>query len=185
MISLIKKFYPLKLIKGYEVRKNALLPNKYFIDESNYLSLIIDNAHSLTIASDLPGMMASVEMRSPFLDQNIISAAMGIHFSQKVRGPKDGSGLKHILRMAVNDLVPKEVMRAPKRGFGMSIQERDVLLGPWKKHADEIFNDYPYSNLFDGRTIRKMWLTAKENKTGRWDLLAKLFAIGIWKSEET
>jgi hypothetical protein len=29
MISLIKKFYPLKLIKGYEVRKNALLPNKY------------------------------------------------------------------------------------------------------------------------------------------------------------
>jgi asparagine synthase (glutamine-hydrolysing) len=162
-----------------------LLPNKHFIDESNYLSLIIDNAHSLTIASDLPGMMASVEMRSPFLDQNIISAAMGIHFLQKVQGPKDGSGLKHILRMAVNDLVPKEVMRAPKRGFGMSIQERDVLLGPWKKHADEIFNDYPYSNLFDGRTIRKMWLTAKENKTGRWDLLAKLFAIGIWKSEET
>jgi len=160
-----------------------LFPNKYFIDESNYLSLIIDNSPSLTIASDLPGMMASVEMRSPFLDQEIISAAMGVHFSQKVRGPKDGSGLKHILRLAVGDLVPKEVMHAPKRGFGMGVQERDVLLGPWKKHADDVFNDYPHSNLFDVSTIREMWINAKENKLGKWDLLAKLFAIGIWNSQ--
>ena len=33
---------------------------------------MIENTHSVTIASDLPSMAASVEMRAPFLDQEII-----------------------------------------------------------------------------------------------------------------
>lgn len=160
-----------------------LLPSKDFIDESNYLSLLVENAHSLTIASDLPGMMASIEMRAPFLDQEVISAAMGIHFSKKVKGPKDGSQLKNILRKAVSDLVPPELLNAPKRGFGMGLQERDVLLGPWKKHADDVFNNYPYPELFDTNKVSKIWSDAKESGKGQWDLLAKLFAIGVWVNE--
>jgi len=160
-----------------------LLPNEDFIDESNYLSLLIENTHSLTIASDLPGMMASIEMRAPFLDQEVISAAMGIHYSKKVKGPKDGSQLKNILRKAVSDLVPAEVMHAPKRGFGMGVQERDILLGPWKKHADDIFNNYPSNNFFDTHKIRKMWISTSKSGVGQWDLLAKLFSIGLWVNE--
>jgi len=161
-----------------------LIPNKDFIDESNFLSLIIENTHSLTISSDLPGMMASVEMRSPFLDQEVISSAMGIHFSQKVKGPKDGSKLKNILRKAVNDLIPPEIMSAPKRGFGVSIQEKDLLLGEWKKYADNIFNDFPIDNeYFDKQKIRKIWSEKKIKPKGDWSLLSKLFAIGTWEIE--
>jgi len=158
-----------------------LLPNHDFIDESNYLSLLIENTHSLTIASDLPAMMASVEMRAPFLDQEVISAAMGIHFSKKVKGPKDGSQLKNILRKAVEDLVPQELLYAPKRGFGMGVQEKNVLLGPWRVHADEVFNTYPDLGLFDTTKVKAMWINAKDRSEGQWDLLAKLFAIGLWE----
>jgi len=161
----------------------GIVPNSDFIDESNYLSLLVENTHSVTIASDLPGMMASVEMRAPFLDQEIINAAMGIHFTKKVKGPKDGSQLKNILRKAVMDLVPPEVMHAPKRGFGMGVQERDVLLGPWQRKADKILLDFPLPELFNSSAIRAMWLEAKNTKRGQWDLLAKLFAIGLWKRE--
>lgn len=157
-----------------------LLPNHDFIDESNYLSLLIENTHSLTIASDLPAMMASVEMRSPFLDEEVISAAMGIHFSKKVKGPKDGSQLKNILRKAVADLVPQELLYAPKRGFGMGVQEKDVLLGPWRAHADEVFNAYPDLGFFDTSKVKAMWTNAKRMGSGQWDLLAKLLAIGVW-----
>lgn len=158
-----------------------LFPHEDFIDESNYLSLIIENTHSLTISSDLPAMMASVEMRAPFLDQYVISAAMGIHFSKKIKGPRDGSQLKNILRKAVSDLVPAEIMQASKRGFGMGVQERDVLRGPWEKYADNIFTNYPLPNLFDANKIRKMWIDAKQKGEAKWDLLAKLFAIGMWE----
>lgn len=159
-----------------------LLPNHDFIDESNYLALLIENSHSLTIASDLPAMMASIEMRAPFLDQEVISAAMGIHFSKKVKGPKDGSQLKNILRKAVTDLVPHDLLYAPKRGFGMGVQEKDVLLGPWRTHADDVFNTYPDLGLFDTTKIKAMWTSAKEKGNGQWDLLAKLYAIGLWEN---
>ena len=157
-----------------------ILPNQDFIDESNYLSLLIENSHSVTIASDLPAMMASVEMRSPFLDQEVISAAMGIHYSQKVKGPKDGSRLKNILRKAVYDLVPEQVMHAPKRGFGMGIQERDVLLNDWRYQVDKLFNDYPESDLFDRDKIRRQWKNARNGESVQWSEIAKLFAIGMW-----
>jgi len=160
-----------------------LFPNKDFIDESNFLALLIENTHSLTISSDIPGMMASIEMRSPFLDQQVISEAMGIHFSKKVKGPKDGSQLKHILRQAVKDLVPPAVMHAPKRGFGMGVQERDVLLGPWRGQVDSILNNYPYPSLFNEGYIKKIWKDAKSSEKGDWSMLAKLFSIGLWEKE--
>jgi asparagine synthase (glutamine-hydrolysing) len=164
-------------------RWGELLPNHDFIDESNYLSLLIENSHSLTVASDLPAMMASIEMRSPFLDKEIISAAMGIHFSKKVKGPKDGSQLKNILRKAVKDLVPREVMYAPKRGFGMGVQIKDILQNSWQRHADDIFNTFPDFGLFDVENIKLMWSSAKGSGAGQWDLLAKLFSIGLWSRE--
>ena len=160
-----------------------LLPNNDFIDESNYIALLVENSHSVTIASDLPGMMASIEMRSPFLDQKVIDAAMGIHYSLKVKGPKDGSQLKNILRKAVKDLVPIQVMNAPKRGFGMSIQEKDVLLNSWRKHADDLFSDYPEAELFDRALIKKQWMKALSGLNVDWALMSKLFAIGTWIRE--
>jgi asparagine synthase (glutamine-hydrolysing) len=179
-----EKYHELENLVSREMEYwGDVLPCRNFIDESNYLSLLIENTHSLTTASDLPAMMASVEMRAPFLDQEVISAAMGIHFSQKVRGPRDGSGLKHILRKAVSDLVPTSVLNAPKRGFGMGIQERDLLLGPWRRNVDEVLNDFPEMELFDCRKIRALWRDVKEREAGDWSLLAKLFSIGLWKSE--
>ena len=160
-----------------------ILPNNDFIDESNYISLLIENSHSITIASDLPGMMASIEMRSPFLDQEIIAAAMGIHFSQKVKGPKDGSQLKQILRKTVSDLVPNEVLNASKRGFGFGIQEKDLLTGAWFQEANKMFNNFPEMGLFDSRKVRQFWENSCRNKQYAWSDLAKLFAIGTWFRE--
>jgi len=159
----------------------TLIPNHDYIDESNYLALLVENSHSLTIASDLPAMMASVEMRSPFLDQEVIAAAMSIPFSRKVKGPKDGSKLKYVLRKAVSDLMPQEIINAPKRGFGMGVQEKDVLLGPWRSQADEIFDEYPEMGVFDTEKVRTLWRDAKKYGSSSWSLLAKMFSIGLWR----
>ncbi|MBU6950768.1 asparagine synthase (glutamine-hydrolyzing) [Hahella sp. HN01] len=164
-----------------------LLPNKDFIDESNYLALLIENAHSITISSDLPAMMASVEFRAPFLDKEVIAAAMGIHFKDKVRKGGSGEGLKYILREAVGDLIPKEILHAPKRGFGMGIQEEDVLKGPWRDVGNRLFTGADdCEGLFDAKNLNGVW-NRYLGGDSRVDTstVARLFAIQLWRNHES
>ncbi|ABC29199.1 asparagine synthase (glutamine-hydrolyzing) [Hahella chejuensis KCTC 2396] len=164
-----------------------LLPNKDFIDESNYLALLIENSHSITIASDLPAMMASVEFRAPFLDREVISAAMGISYRDKVRKGGSGVGLKHILREAVKDLIPEEILFAPKRGFGMGIQEEDVLKGPWRQIGERIFAEADdCEGMFDAKNLNSVWSRYLGGDSHvDTSTVARLFAIQLWRNHES
>jgi asparagine synthase (glutamine-hydrolysing) len=127
-------------------------------------------------------MLASVEMRAPFLDQKMIAFALGTPLRKKVGSWTNPRHLKQILKTAVADLVPGELLYAPKRGFGMGIQERMVLAGPWRREADELF-DHPdtLDGLFEPAAIRRLWAEHKQGATEHTDLLAKLFAIQSWR----
>lgn len=158
-----------------------LLPSGPYIDESNFVALMVENTHSVTIASDLPAMMASVEMRAPFLDQEIVSLALATHYRKKVPSFKDSRCLKQILKTAVADLVPHDLLYAPKRGFGMGIQEKMVLKGPWKKYADEVFTSVnDLGGLFDKNGIRQLWKQYDADDTVDSSFIARLFAVQIW-----
>jgi asparagine synthase (glutamine-hydrolysing) len=159
----------------------SLTPSAAYIEESNFVALLVESTHSVTIAGDLPAMLASVEVRAPFLDQDLIAFALGTPLRSKVGGWTDARRLKQILKTAVEDLVPRDLLYAPKRGFGMGIQERMVLAGPWRKEAEELFTDAdPADGLFDPDVIRRLWTAQKEGTGEHTDLLAKLFAIQSW-----
>jgi asparagine synthase (glutamine-hydrolysing) len=160
----------------------SLTPSDTYIEESNFVALMMESTHSVTIAGDLPAMLASVEMRAPFLDQEIVAFALGTPLRDKVGAWTDPRELKHILKAAVQDLVPKDLLYAPKRGFGMGIQERAVLAGPWRSEADRLFDDPdPLDGLFDPAAIRRLWSEQKRGAGVHTDLLAKLFAIQSWR----
>jgi len=161
-------------------------PHENYIDESAFAGLMVENTHSVTIASDLPAMMAGVEMRAPFLDQEIVVAALHTTWQEKLPQNGDLTQLKKVLKSAVSDLMPPEILYASKRGFGMGIQERDVLLGPWRSHADNVFErSEGLSEVFDSERVRGLWRDAKNGGGVRWDLIAKLFAIGVWKQSHS
>lgn len=159
-------------------------PNEDYIDESAFAGLMVENTHSITIAADLPPMMAGVEMRAPFLDQEYISAALSFPWTDKI--PADGnlSNLKTVFKLAVADLMPRDILYAPKRGFGMGIQERDVLLGAWRERADDTFNSShgALDGLIHAGAASNMWAQGKAGAPVKWDLVAKLFAIQTWDS---
>ena len=161
----------------------TLIPSGPYIDESNFIALMVENTHSVQIASDLPAMMASVEMRAPFLDQRLVSFALATHFREKVPSLTDASRLKQILKTAVADLVPRELLYAPKRGFGMGIQERTVLRGPWKRFADAIFaQPDDCDGLFVTAEVNKLWRSYETEDRVNSSLLAKLLAIQVWRT---
>lgn len=157
-----------------------LCPSQHYIDESNFVGLMVENTHSVTIAGDLPAMAASVEIRAPFLDQEIVSFALATPVEKKIPDTNNPAWLKAILREAVQDLMPDALLKAPKRGFGMGIQEADLLRGPWRNKAAELFespNDA--DGMFDGKAVEKMWRDFLVDK-GSASRVAKAMAIQVW-----
>lgn len=160
-------------------------PSKHFIDESNFVALMVENAHSVTISSDLPPMLASVEMRAPFLDQNIVDFALATPAYKKVPWIAPANRLKWILRQAVSDIVPHELLFAPKRGFGFGIPQDDVLRGPWRAHGDQLFADpHDAGGLFDQNALRAVWNEFKQQGSGGVNVVPNMLAIQYWLQSE-
>jgi asparagine synthase (glutamine-hydrolysing) len=154
-----------------------------YIDESNFVALMVENCHSVTIAADLPAMLAPVEVRAPFLDQEMIALAFALSWRSKLPADGDMTNLKAVLKTAVSDLVPEELLYAPKRGFGHGIRERDVLLGPWRPMADRAFASMPGDHWLDAQWAKRLWQQAQSGASPDWSLVARIFCILTWEQE--
>ena len=46
-------------------------------------------------------------------------------------------------------MIPKDLLNAPKRGFGFGITEKSLLQGPWGCHAEKVLNNFPDYTVID------------------------------------
>jgi len=81
-----------------------------------YLELKQRLPELLLMRVDKMTMANSVEARVPFLDHRLVEYAMSLSMEAKVHG-----GRKHLLKQAVEGIVPREVLDRPKRGFGVPV----------------------------------------------------------------
>ncbi len=95
--------------------------SKFYIDISHWLGLITENAHSITIAADLPGMMFGVEIRSPFLDHRLVELAFKINACKKVSIIRGHTHNKLILKRALREILPMDILYAKKKGLGYGL----------------------------------------------------------------
>jgi asparagine synthase (glutamine-hydrolysing) len=94
----------------------------------------------LLIKMDRTSMAHALEVRSPFLDTELVEFAMRLAPPLKARG----LSLKRVLKRAVADLLPKDVVARRKRGFG-------VPLDRWFR---EDLETYARSMLGSGARVR-------------------------------
>jgi asparagine synthase (glutamine-hydrolysing) len=71
----------------------------------------------LLVKMDRMSMAHALEVRSPFLDTALLEFAMRLPPSLKARG----LSLKRVLKVAVSDLLPPEILKRRKRGFGVPL----------------------------------------------------------------
>jgi asparagine synthase (glutamine-hydrolysing) len=71
----------------------------------------------LLVKTDRMSMAHGLEVRCPFLDTDLIAFAASLPPELKARGLT----LKRVLKKAVADLLPHEILRRPKRGFGVPL----------------------------------------------------------------
>ena len=95
-----------------------------------YLDLNFRLPELLLMRVDKMTMGASLEARTPFLDQELVALALGIPEAVKTRG----GVLKTVLKRAVRGVIPDAIVDRPKQGFGVPVQEwlnpallRDVM----------------------------------------------------------
>lgn len=79
----------------------------------------------LLVKADRMSMAHGLEVRSPFLDRELIELSLRLPPSTKARG----LSLKRVLKAAVADLLPDEILHRRKRGFGVPLDRwfRDDL----------------------------------------------------------
>jgi asparagine synthase (glutamine-hydrolysing) len=111
----------------------------------NFSSYLVDD---LLVKTDRCTMANSLEARSPFLDHALIDYVAALPDQFKLNGRRT----KAVLRDAFADLIPPEIDRRPKMGFGVPVgtwfrtslkdYACDVLLAPSAKYADVLNRSY-------------------------------------------
>ena len=131
------------LMAGSDAR--SLLDRLLYVDTKTYL-------HELLMKQDQMSMAASIESRVPFLDHPLVEWTARLPERLKLRG----GTTKYILREAMRDVLPPEILTRGKMGFPVPIGA--WFRGPFRGIIDELVLS-PRAlerGLFDAATIRSL-----------------------------
>jgi asparagine synthase (glutamine-hydrolysing) len=145
-------------------------PNSNFLSQLTYLELKLRLPELLLMRVDKFTMATSIEARVPFLDHHLVDYAMGVPRRLKVAGH---SG-KHILKRALETILPGDLLYCRKRGFGAPIEQwlRGNLVAWFDEHL--LTSKMRSRDFFDYKFIAHL---LEEHRGGAWDWSWQLWAV--------
>jgi len=145
-----------------QVKTDEPLDRLLYVDSKTYLP------GDILTKVDRMSMAVSLEARAPLLDHKLIDFVTGVPASLKLAGFQT----KHLLKEAVKDLIPAEILHRPKQGFGVPIQE-------W---INQQLRSRIRDTLRDARTRQRGYINSNyldilldEHERGRRD-----HSMGLW-----
>jgi asparagine synthase (glutamine-hydrolysing) len=141
-----------------------------YVDRKLYL------CDDILVKVDRSCMLASLEVRCPFLDQEVVEFVAQLPTHLLLRA---GRG-KLLLRRAMADLLPRGILEREKRGFGLDLPRflgrrletlgREILLDPKSR----------VSEFLDAGYVR---LLIRRHEEGKKDLSGQIWTLillGLW-----
>jgi asparagine synthase (glutamine-hydrolysing) len=128
---------------------------------------------------DRLSMAHSVEVRPPFLDHRLVQFVADLPGNVKIKAGR----VKHILKEAVRDLLPAEVLARPKEGFIMPVNE--WLIGSLKGYVQATLAPARVARhgLFQANAIQGM-LGAHYGGVANWgNQIWNLLMLQLWWEE--
>lgn len=123
-------------------KKYDLLSSRYYLDLHTYM---VDNC---LVKVDRGSMLASLEVRNPYLDHELVKYA----YSIPGRYLADANNYKAFLKEVLTGIVPDFVIHREKKGFNVPIPE--CMRTYWKGLIEEVlFED----TVFDIEYLKKIW----------------------------
>ena len=153
--------YYLKNIKAEDHRNKTLglYMRTYLMDE-------------VLVKVDRASMKNSLEIRSPFLDPNLVELANSLPFSFKLKG----FTTKYILKKLMEDKLPGSIVYRKKKGFGIPLSR--WLRNELKEFCDGLLSEEKIKNqgLFNydyiARLKQEHFDENKNNRKKLWTLMA-------------
>lgn len=130
----------------------------------------------LLLLTDKMSMAVSLECRVPLLDRELVELAAAIPESLKVKGGR----LKHLMKAALADVLPADLLDRKKRGFG-------TPMGAWLKRelapvlhrllGADVVRD---RGLFDPAVVARLVADHEAARIDGTDALLALMNLEIW-----
>ncbi|MEO1201369.1 MAG: asparagine synthase (glutamine-hydrolyzing) [Pseudomonadota bacterium] len=133
-------------------------------------------AENLLLLTDKMTMAQSLECRVPFLDHRLVELAASVPAAHKLPGGR----LKGLLKTALGDVLPAEIIDRRKRGFGAPVGAwfkrellslRQELLGPGALGGRD---------LLDPKGIERVCTLHDQSRADYTDLILVLMNLEIW-----
>jgi asparagine synthase (glutamine-hydrolysing) len=145
--------------------------NNDIIDKIAYADINIQLPDEFLYMTDRFSMAHSIEARTPFLDLEFIKLIYSIPSSIRTKP----SNLKYLLKQSLGDLLPDDLLNAPKKGFVLPManwmktslrEQTEYLLGKEYLKQQGIFNP----DIFD-KKVRPFLEEKNHNEWQIWTLL--------------
>ncbi|HUL29069.1 MAG TPA: asparagine synthase (glutamine-hydrolyzing) [Thermodesulfobacteriota bacterium] len=146
-------------------------PRHDSITKLQYLDLKLYLQESILVKVDRASMACSLEVRAPFLDHEVVAFVMNLPSKLKLRGLTS----KYILKQALKDCLPDEVINRPKKGFGVPVAK--WVKGPLKDlfedmlSSDRIRREGFFNPEYVARLLQDHLFNKKDNRKQLWTLL--------------
>ena len=173
-----KRLLNVKSDEGYDAIESAFRLAKS--DDALNRMMVVDAEtqlpDDLLMLTDKMSMATSLECRVPLLDHELVELAARIPEKVKIRG----GHLKHVMKKALANMLPPDILDRKKRGFG-------TPMGAWLKNDLKPLLtrtlDEPTvraRGLFDHGVVRKLVADHDANRVDGTDQLLSLLNLEIW-----
>jgi asparagine synthase (glutamine-hydrolysing) len=165
--------------------EQAYGPSRGYFDVPNGTSTVLDRLLyvdlktylvELLMKQDQMSMAASIESRVPFLDHRLVEFAAALPSRLKLRGFKT----KWILREAVRDLLPPEILSRPKMGFPVPFSL--WMRGEWNGLARDVLLDTRsrQRGIIDPPAVERLLDAHAATETEAGETLWTLLNLELW-----
>jgi len=154
-----------------KARTEDALNQQLYVDIKTYL------CDDILVKVDRMSMAVSLEARVPFLDHRVVEYSGRIPGDLKLRGTKT----KYILKEALQELLPYEILHRGKEGFSIPI--KNWLKKELKPLMLDVLSEETLrrDQLFDPRYVHKLIDAHMKNKENHSHRLWALMVFHIWK----
>lgn len=150
----------------------ALFDQALLFDITSYLP------DDLLVKIDLASMLVSLEARSPFLDHELMELTAMIPASLKIKGLRQN---KYILKQALRNLLPVNILTRPKMGFRVPIEK--WFRGNMREYVQTVLFD-PRARLTQAmlrpEAIAALWRQHTATPTNLAPQLWALLTLELW-----
>ena len=147
------------------------------VDEALRYYLTRYLADDILVKADRASMAASLELRAPYLDTDVVEFAARLPWRLKVSLTRT----KLILKRALRGVVPDEILARPKKGFGIPVAA--WIRGPLRPLFEEMLSERALldAGVFDAAAVRNLLRTHLEGRADLRKPLWTLLMFQLWR----